>query len=455
MSRYSRSPGIGFSCTCLLAMLSSCVVHAESALSAVRVPVLYESVADLPAMGGRNPEEVARLLKELHADMVFRCFFKWAPFPNSPEHIDPAFLTVLPSPHLTIEQVAQRLRRTGRYYEHLEESIAIIKQQAPGLLFVGGIPSQTLGRVEFNPMTEQVIPQPRTWQMALDPSKWDIRHEGKPVNRTAFQAWWYSVHPYGGIPQGADYDLLRARAYFPDLTNPGFQVLMLSWAQRQIRAGCDAIWIDMLFTQAGLMLRATRSPNHPAVAAAVKAARHIVDEIHRYGSSLGRKVFVGSWAGPFVQMPLKTGKAFPHRPPALDFVTISPKAEEIAAQKPDVERWKKNLHLIHESYGDVPVFAFIDWAFDRSPLVTFTQQLTPEEQRTFLRTMDETLHSWGVHFVYPLHGGAMGQDPDITKRLSFGRYGFYDALAPEFNTYAMIRKLTAARHAASNGDHEP
>ncbi len=450
MIRHKQTSSGRALCMSLLALLFSCPVYAEAGLRSVRVPVLYESVADLPAIGGRTPEEIARILKELRADMVFRCFFKWAPFPNSPEHIDPAFLRILPNPGLTVKQLAKQVRRSGRYYEHLEESIAIIKQQAPGLLFVGGIPSQTLARVEFNPMAGQVIPQQKTWQMALDPSKWDIRREGKPVDRLAFQSWWYGVHPYGGIPKGAAYDSRRARAYFPDLTNPEFQTLMLSWAKREIRAGCDAIWIDMLFTQAGLMARVARNPNHPAVAAAVKAARRIVDEIHRYGTSLGHPVLVGAWAGPFVQAPLKTGRAFPHRAPALDFVTISPKAEEIAARKLDAERWRKNLRLIRESYGDVPVFAFIDWAFDRSPLVTFTQQLTPQEQRTFLRTLDETLRSWGVHFVYPLHGGFIGHDPDTTKRLSFGRYRFYDALAPEFSAYETIRQMAAARQTAKD-----
>jgi len=56
------------------------------------------------------------------------------------------------------------------------------------------------------------------------------------------------------------YDGTKAFAYYPDITNPAFQELQLSWAKHLIDKGVDAIWIDMLFAQARIFYELTNDP---------------------------------------------------------------------------------------------------------------------------------------------------------------------------------------------------
>ncbi|RLE93342.1 MAG: hypothetical protein DRJ55_03760, partial [Thermoprotei archaeon] len=67
----------------------------------------------------------------------------------------------------------------------------------------------------------------------------------------------------------------------------------------------------------------------------------------------------------------------------------------------------------------------------------FSQYLTKEQQREFLKIVDEFYAERNVIFAYPVHGGFMGYD--ATKK-SFGFYPFYDSLAPEFETYETIKE---------------
>ena len=68
----------------------------------------------------------------------------------------------------------------------------------------------------------------------------------------------------------------------------------------------------------------------------------------------------------------------------------------------------------------------------------YSQELSKEEQREFLKIADEFFSRKGIIFVYPVHGGFMGQDAKI---LSFGKLKTYDSLAPEFETYETIKSL--------------
>jgi hypothetical protein len=416
-------------------------------LPAMRVAVLYENITDGVQLD-RSIGETLQILKETHADLVFRGFWKWMPVVDSPEEIPPELVQfareladLRGDPPPTPRQIAENLRRTGHYYEELERWIAALQRELPELLFVGAIPAQTLARVEWDPITGEVYDSDETWAMALDPSKWGIHYRGRPVTKEEFQSWFYGTHPYGGPIE--EYDRRTVPAYFPDLTNPRFQELLLSWAKKQIDGGADALWIDMLYRQATLLVQMTGDVNHPAVRDAIAATARIVEEIRRYGEERGRRVYVGSWVGPFVLAELE-GREFPYDPPEMDFVTLSPTIDEILQKRLDEERWQKALALVRERYGEIPLIAFIDWSFDESPLVAFSQQLTPEEQREALREFDRGFEELGILFAYPVHGGYMGRG-EVTTRLAFGRYRVYDALAPEFQTYETIRELAQAR----------
>lgn len=125
-----------------------------------------------------------------------------------------------------------------------------------------------------------------------------------------------------------------------------------------------------------------------------------------------------------------------YSPPDIDFVTASPKPEEITGGLNDGD-WNSIKDKITEKMGDIPIFAFIDWGGANSPTVAFSQTLNPKQQREFLIKADDFFTKKDIIFVYPIHGGTFGAN---AKRLSFG-YSVYDSIAPEFQTYEAIKEL--------------
>jgi hypothetical protein len=409
----------------------------KQSLAQVRVAVVYENVTDGVVIG-RSIDDTIRMFKETHTDMIFRGFWKWAPVVNTPDGIPPELFELAEGRNIAPEHAAEWLSKNGHYYQELTRWITAIKKEMPDVIFVGAVPAQTLSRVEFNPLTGKVYTSSETWNMALDPQKWQVENNGKAVTKEEFQKWFYSIHPYGGVAE-EEYDRRKVPAYFPDITNPDFQELLLSWAKKQIDCGADAIWIDMIYKQAARLAQITGDINHPAVRESIEAASRIVNEIHNYGESKGKYIYVGSWDGPFV-MAQVAGQEFPYSPADVDFITVSPVNSEVLNNKLNEIRWQKELAAIKKSYGNIPVFAFVDWAFDESQTVMFSQKLSTEEQREALRAFDTAFAEMGVNFVYPLHGGYMGKG-EVTTKLSFGKYRTYDSLAPEFDTYETIMEL--------------
>lgn len=409
---------------------------AKERLQRVKIASLYENITD-GVLIGRSKEDTITLLKETHTDLVFRGFWKWAPVVDSPDEIPTGLYELAGDRNISAWQAREGLRKTGHYYRELERWISAIKKEMPDMIFVGAIPAQTIGRIELNPMTGKIYKAKDTWKMALDPQKWKIARDGKPVSKEQFQSWFYGIHPYGEKVE--KYDRHQVPAYFPDITNPAFQDLLISWAKKQIDSGADGIWIDMLHHQATRLAQMTGDVNHPSVKESIAAAAKIVDEIHHYGDAKGKYIYVGSWHGPFVLAAIFS-REFPYSPPDLDFVTTSPLNNEILDKKLDNEKREKEISAIKKKYGNIPVFAFIDWAFDDSQTVAFSQKLSKEKQRELLKIFDESFQKMGMNFIYPVHGGYMGKGK-VTMKLSFAKYRTYDSLAPEFGTYETIRKL--------------
>ncbi len=442
----------------LLIMLTACRVPVTGetqttvsapALYEVRTAIVYENITD--PIAGRSQGDTIRILQETHPDLLFRGFWQWMPVVNSPEEIPPELIWFAVEqaesqgrPLPTDEQIAAGLRRSGHYYANLQRYITDTRKTLPRLVFVGAVGAQTLPRVSWNPLTGHVYSAEETWDMALDPQKWGIEHNGRPVTKEQFQAWFYGIHPYTGPIE--EYDPQRVSAYFPDLTNPRFQELLLSWARKQIECGADAIWIDLLYRQATVLAQITGDVNHPSVQDSLAAATGIVESLQQYTSTQGQRVYVGSWAGPFVLVEL-ADTAFPYEPPPVDFVTVTPSIGEILQQELDTAKWQQVRTLIREKYGDIPVIAFIDWSFDASPMVAFSQRLSVEEQRNVLREFDQHFQGLDIIFAYPVHGGYLGAG-EATTRLAFGEYRIYDALAPEFNTFETIVDLSRLRSPA-------
>lgn len=387
-----------------------------TSLSQVKVAVVYQSISDYQTIEvmtngkyKRTLEDVVSIFKETNTDFVFRVFWRWGKVPDSPEQA-------------TRNQVIR-----GYTYEQLGQAVREVKREMPDIILCGAIPAQKIEITERNPITGKIYSEDETWAMALDPGKWGI-----DMSKEEFQCRFAKTH--GWFPKDLDcslYNPKKAPAYFPDITNPEFQELILSWAKKQIDIGIDAIWIDLLFTQVNFLGRLSKDQNHPAVKESYDAACKIIDEIHKYGELKGRKIYVGTWAFPALN--------YPYPPPSLDFVTLTPTAEEVRQKKLDESKWDNDISRIRQKLGDVPIIAFIDWASTtNTPLGQFSQELSKGEQREFLRKADKFFSQRGIIFAYPVHGGWMGDEATV---LSFGKTRAYDSLAPEFQTYETIKEL--------------
>lgn len=386
-------------------------------LRSVRVAVLYENITDWPLFG-RSVEDVIRALRETHAEFIFRGFWRWGPCPDNYDQLP--------------LRARDLFRKHGYSYENLRHTLAEIKRQLPHIIFCGAIPAQIINRrAVWNPVTGKIYRYPETWQMAFDPAKL-----GLPLTKRHIQ--WLVGRHHLWVPEDTSedqYDPTKANAYFPDLTDPRVQELMVSWARKQIECGADAIWIDALYWLATVVARATNQSDHPAVRQAWQAATKVVHGIRAAGKEIGRDVLVGTWGYAFADTDAP--------PPELDFVTFTPKAQEVATMRFDESAWRERVEQVRARLGDIQMFAFIDWASTiRTPLGQFSQKLTPEQQRQFIKLADEFFTKLGMVFIYPLHGGYMGAD---ATRLSFGKSRGYDSQAPEFNTYHTIRVLAAAK----------
>lgn len=391
----------------------------ENDLTEIKVASIYERVTDGMYYINRSIDDVINILKETKTEFIFRAWWRWSPCPESQN------VTLPPEyPSNYVEEATKR----GFTYEHLEDAVDEIKKEIPDTIFCGAIPAQRITRLVWNPITSEYFDTEKTWEMALDPSKWSIN-----MTKEEFQYEFAKTHFWiDSDSELENYDYRDVSAYFPDITNEGFRELFLSWAIKQVDCGVDAIWIDMFFTQAIMLEKLTNDTYHPAVRESHEAACTIIDEIHEYGNSVGKCIYVGTWS---------TCAAFPFSSPlpALDFVTASPSSLEVYEREIDEEKWAEKLRIVGEKFGDIPFFAFIDWAATTyCPLGVFSQYLSREEQREFLKIADIFFAEKDINFIYPVHGGSMGIDSEIR---SYGEWNVYDSLAPEFQTYETIKEL--------------
>lgn len=374
-------------------------------ISQVNVATLYERVTDGKIIN-RDFDDLALILDETKTDLIFRGFWKWAPCANTCSDLPPELIEFYKQHGIDCDE-------QGYTYSHLKDSISKIKKEDPDIIFCGAIPAQKISLIDINPITGKVYYKSEVEDMALDPTKWDITSVSKEQLQKYFQ------------------DTITGRTgYFPDITNPEFQTLMLAWSKKQIDCGADAIWIDMLFSQARTLEKITGDSNHLAVKESYEAASRMVDEIHKYGHSRhGKCIYVGTWGNVVV---------LPYPAPDLDFITASPSSQEILSKTLDDAKWTEIKEKVQEKLGNTPLFAFIDWCDDGAPMSVFSQKLSKDEQREFLVYADDFFRGKGINFIYPVHGGFMGGS---AEKLSFGEHTFYDALAPEFETYDTIVEL--------------
>ena len=347
--------------------LSNSNNYGDDGFSKVKVACLYERVTDGIYYLNRSIDDIIQLLKETRADFIFRGWWRWSPCP------DCANITLPPGyPEDYVENCVHR----GYTYEYLEKAIKEIKKEIPEMIFCGAIPTQRVTRLVWNPMTKEFFYTNETWNMALDPMKWGINMSKKEF-QYQFAKWHLWVDPNSTLEE---YDYRNVSSYFPDITNEDFQELLLSWAIKQIDCRVDAIWIDMLFAQANFLYGITGDLYHPAVKESYEAACKIIDEIHEYGESIGKHIYVGTWSG---------CANYPYEKPSLDFLTASPASLEVYKMEMNETKWDERIRIAKEKFGDIPFFVFIDWASTtHTPLGVFSQYLSKEEQKEFIRLAD-------------------------------------------------------------------
>lgn len=386
----------------------------EAGLSTIKVASQYRRVTDGIGIG-RSVGDVIEILKETQTEFIFQGWMRQLPCPET--------CSDLP------QSEQEMCKSTGYSYEYLTDATSQIKKEMPDVIFGGGILAEFLNAECWNPVTGKTFERDETWEMALDPSKWGIS-----MSKTEAQTEWAISR--GWTKKGQSYNPKeQMHYYFPDLTNPDFKELFLSYATKQIDCGVDAIWIDMLYVQPELLKRMTGDINHLAVKESYEAASDIVDEIHKYGHSKGRCIYVISWAQPIIF------KA-PYPQPDLDAYMVSVSTKELRAIKMDVKKWELVENQRNEiENNDVPILVRIDYGNVGSPLSIFSQELTKSQSRQFLKTADEFFQQKGMVLIYPIHGGNMGGLDGRGETLSYGEYDWYDSLAPEFQTYETIKEL--------------
>ncbi|MBU4289716.1 MAG: hypothetical protein KKG09_00480 [Verrucomicrobia bacterium] len=410
--------------------------QALNKLAQIKVVAQYRSVTDGKNIN-RTLEEVIGMLKETSTDFIF---LGWMTQQPCPEKIS----------DLPVEK-QKMAERHGYSYEHLAQAISQIKNALPGAIFCGGVQAEFLWPDEV-PGKDEKERVDKAWAMALDPGKWGIAFSKKDM-----QGWW--AKRWGAMGKGEELSaeeelklkMLHSGLYhcfFPDLTNPDFQAIFLNRIYEQIDAGAEAIWIDMLYAQGHLLKKVCGiNESHTAVQESHRAASEIVDRIHAYGARQGKYIYVTTWVVyPDYVGGDRSSLVILHPSPNVDIAMTSPGSHEILNIRSGKigqfhnERWDKTIEMLHK-LGIRHIFARIDFGgIGRSPLRAFSQELNSEQQQQFLKAADEFFAGKGIQFIYPIRGGDMGPGWEV-KKLAFGKFNWYDSLAPEFATYEAIKKL--------------
>jgi len=398
--------------------------EAKEKLSRVKTAVQYRYVTDGQTIN-RSLDDVIRILKETRTDFLFQGWLTQWPLPEKCSDLAP--------------KLRSKCESAGYSYEYIKNAISEIKKELPEVIFCAGTQFEFLYPAEVSGENEEER-RDKAWDMSLNPQKW-----GFQASRNDMQYFWAKkwgiVQKNGFRPSEKELKSMM-RHYFPDITNPDFQEVFLKRIFRQIDAGADAIWIDMLYVQPAYLLRELAGNDaHPAVRESYKAVWDIVDKIHKYGLKKGKYIYVITWGAG-----LKDGNITLIPKTNIDIAMLSPYSNEIFDKGSgkigdfNERMWQEVIGKINNQLG-IPIFARIDYGgIGRSPLEVFSQELTQDEAQSFLAAADDFFKRSGITFIYPVHGGDMGPKDKI-KKLSYGKLNWYDALAPEFDTYETIKEL--------------
>lgn len=402
--------------------------EAREKLLHIKVATQYRYVPDGGVIG-RSLDDTIKIISDTKADFIFQGLFVQQSLPDKCSDLSAT--------------ERKKCEITGYSYENFKNAVSKTKQAMPQTIFGGGTlveffyPSEVPGASE----EEQ---RDKAWEISLDPAKWGLN-----MTRRDVQCYWAKKWAMvAKNEQCPSEEKLKTsmRYYFPDITNPDFQKYFLNRIFKQIDAGVDAMWIDMLYVQPAGLESLAKDENHPAVKESYKAAWDIIDKIHRYGySKTGKYIYVVTWVirgddNRIVIVPETNA----------DIAMLSPAADEIKNKDTgkigqfDEKLWGDISKQIQERL-DLPIFVRIDYGGGRTPLGVFSQELTKNEAGEFLKKADDYFTNKGMTFIYPVHGGDMAPYGGDAPKLSYGKFNWYDSLAPEFDTYDIIKELTGKK----------
>jgi len=405
--------------TCLLQTIKAEKIDSTNE---IKTAILYRNLAD-GRPEWRTVEDAVNIIADLKPDFIWMIYEKGivCPAENEDTAYDQAYEALITAefPEEKAREIAsdyaQGVKERCYHFDCWKYQTTLLKQKldvtVSSAIFTQGIPYWGWHFETLEPYTQEEIRS-----MALNLADYGLKDWDFERTQKFFQK-------YTGF-----------NVYYPDYCNEDYQEWLLSCIKRMKDCGADAVWLDMFFSQATLTYRdIIRDFNHPAVKKPFEACCDLIDRIKRkYG------LMVGSWSGSYVLLYLGADK-YNYPTPNFDFITENPDAREVLSMNFDDDKWGKIFTAIRRYNPNVTILITPDWGpWDNTMLAVFSQELTQEQQCQYLRIWNNFARKHEAVPCFPVHGGDLGPN---AKKLAWGKYPIYDALAPEFNTYNCIKKL--------------
>ena len=308
--------------------------------------------------------------------------------------------------------------------EHVKEQVDAVKDK----IYCPCILGYSNFRIDFNfdPITFECIDRDTMWnEMLLNFGKWGIVNPrtGKPytVRETQELFWRRGLPRHNGIP---------------DFSNPLVQEYYIKKAQAMRDCGAKAVWFDMFFQlPQRLMDLLNLDYNHPMIRDLYMGCVKIMNTAKFLGLT------VGTWINALM---------FPYNVDLyVDFYNASPTTQEVKTNTINKRRWKTFADLVKTKATNRHAWLLIMFDFGARcdlPLPTFACKSVPEQNEFLIKLymLSNDLRDYGIeaNVAYPIHGPGLCERP--CKR-AWGRYDYYDALAPEFFTYPTIKAILTKR----------
>ncbi len=407
----------------LYATIQNGLCYDENAMENIKVSILYTNLNDhIPE--NRTLEDAIKIVADLNPDFIWMMYEKGIKCPAESENTayEQAYEALISvgvsdtKAKRIASEYAEKVKRYGYYFENWERQTVELKKVLPNIIVCSAIFTQGIPYWGWNFETLKPYTADEIKSMALDLSDYGLSDWNFEKTQKFFQK-------FTGF-----------KAYFPDYCNEEYQNWLLSCVKRMKDCSADAVWLDMFFSQSTLTYRyIVKDFKHPAVRKPFEACCQIIEEIKQKFNML-----VGSWAGSYVLLHLGADK-YGYPIPDFDFITENPDPKEVISMKFDEKKWNTIFTSIRKYNPNCIILITPDWGpWDNTMLAVFSQKLTPEQQRAFLRIWNEFALKNNAVPCFPVHGGSLGPH---AKKLAWGKYNKYDALAPEFNTYEIIKEL--------------